>query len=186
MPTPTSRDWKDGGPVDGVEENALLGRVAWRLAATPILPTPSASDGAGGKVTRGGARSGEALLGGIDRLLPTPRAEERQQRNSADGSISALSAVARWGDYAPAIARWERVIDRAAPEPTERGAKGRPRLSPAFVEWMMGLPAGHVTDPALGVKRNDQLKMLGNGVVPQQAIAAALAFVEDEAREANQ
>jgi DNA (cytosine-5)-methyltransferase 1 len=35
----------------------------------------------------------------------------------------------------------------------------------------MGLPAGHVTDVP-GLSRNDQLKALGNGVVPQQAIAA--------------
>jgi DNA (cytosine-5)-methyltransferase 1 len=36
---------------------------------------------------------------------------------------------------------------------------------------MMGLPAGHVT-AVPGVNRNAQLKALGNGVVPQQAIAA--------------
>ena len=35
----------------------------------------------------------------------------------------------------------------------------------------MGLPAGWVTDVP-GVSRNAQLKMLGNGVVPQQAAAA--------------
>ena len=34
---------------------------------------------------------------------------------------------------------------------------------------MMGLPAGHVTDPAIGLSRNAQLKALGNGVVPAQA-----------------
>ena len=37
---------------------------------------------------------------------------------------------------------------------------------------MMGLPAGHVTDPAIGLTRNEQLKVLGAGVVPQQAAAA--------------
>lgn len=36
---------------------------------------------------------------------------------------------------------------------------------------MMGLPDGWVTD-TLGIKRNDALKMCGNGVVPQQAAAA--------------
>jgi DNA (cytosine-5)-methyltransferase 1 len=36
---------------------------------------------------------------------------------------------------------------------------------------MMGLPAGWITDVP-GTTRNDQLKMLGNGVVPQQAQAA--------------
>ena len=36
----------------------------------------------------------------------------------------------------------------------------------------MGLPAGWVTDPAIGISRNDQLKALGNGVVPHQAALA--------------
>ena len=36
----------------------------------------------------------------------------------------------------------------------------------------MGLPEGWVTDPAIGISRNEQLKACGNGVVPQQAIAA--------------
>ena len=35
---------------------------------------------------------------------------------------------------------------------------------------MMGLPAGWVTN--VDISRNDQLKALGNGVVPQQAAAA--------------
>lgn len=42
---------------------------------------------------------------------------------------------------------------------------GRGRLSPTFVEWMMGFPAGW-TD---GLKRNQALKCLGNAVVSQQA-----------------
>ena len=37
---------------------------------------------------------------------------------------------------------------------------------------MMGLPDGWVTDPAIGISRNEQLKACGNGVVPQQAAAA--------------
>lgn len=36
----------------------------------------------------------------------------------------------------------------------------------------MGLPDGWVTDPAIGISRNEQLKACGNGVVPQQAMAA--------------
>ena len=35
----------------------------------------------------------------------------------------------------------------------------------------MGLPEGWVTDVP-GLSRNDQLKALGNGVVPQQAVLA--------------
>ena len=77
-----------------------------------------------------------------------------------------------WGPYAPAIARWEHVLARTAPAPTVPGRRGgNPVLNPAFVEWLMGLPAGWVTDID-GLTRNDQLRLLGNGVVPQQASAA--------------
>ena len=41
------------------------------------------------------------------------------------------------------------------------------KLNALFVEYMMGLPKGWVTDT--GLSRAQQLKMLGNGVVPQQA-----------------
>jgi DNA (cytosine-5)-methyltransferase 1 len=44
------------------------------------------------------------------------------------------------------------------------------KLNAKFVEYMMGLPTGWVTD--LDLSRAQQLKMLGNGVVPQQAYYA--------------
>lgn len=44
---------------------------------------------------------------------------------------------------------------------------GRERLSPLFVEFLMGLPAGHVTGH--GLSPAQELKILGNGCVPQQA-----------------
>ena len=86
------------------------------------------------------------------------------------GPADSGGAAGAWGDYAPAIRRWGRILGRPAPAPTEPGRNG-PRLSPRFVEWMMGLPAGHVTDVP-GLARNAQLKALGNGVVPQQAALA--------------
>lgn len=72
-----------------------------------------------------------------------------------------------WGAYAGAITRWRHVLDRPAPAPVDAAG----RLSPVFVEWLMGLPAGHVTDVP-GLPRSAQLKALGNGVVPQQGAAA--------------
>ena len=72
--------------------------------------------------------------------------------------------MAEWGKYAPAIARWEQVIDRPAPEPTD----GEGRLNPALVTWMMGYPEGWVD----GIPRTGQLKCLGNAIVPHQAAAA--------------
>ena len=41
----------------------------------------------------------------------------------------------------------------------------------------MGLPAGHVTD--VDISRNDQLKALGNGVVPQQSAEATRRWLLD-------
>lgn len=71
-------------------------------------------------------------------------------------------------------------MGRTASAPTNGdGKNGSHRLSAAFVEWMMGLPAGHVTD--VGLTRNEQLKALGNGVVWQQA---ALALTHLLARQA--
>lgn len=82
-----------------------------------------------------------------------------------------------WLEYAPAIHRWEEVTGRDAPLPTETGQRGGDVLSPAFVEWMMGLPAGHVTDTP-GLSRSQELKALGNGVVPQQAAHAVSHLAE--------
>ena len=100
------------------------------------------------------------LLESGGRLAPAPSpAEEGHPR--------------RFGPYAPAIARWEHVLGRPAPDPTEPG-RSRPRLASRFVEWLMGLEDGHVT--GVGLTRSQELKALGNGVVPQQG-AAALAHL---------
>lgn len=114
--------------------------------ALGLLPTPSVADVEGGRKHRSGARSDELLLNG-------------------------LAHAQAFGQYAPAIARWEAALGRPAPAPTEpTGKGGAHRLSPRFVEWLMGLPDGWVTDT--DTTRNEQLKALGNGVVPQQAAAA--------------
>lgn len=51
------------------------------------------------------------------------------------------------------------------PPPLDKG-----KLNVKFVEYMMGLPSGWVTDCDL--PRSQMLKILGNGVVPQQAYRA--------------
>lgn len=78
----------------------------------------------------------------------------------------------QWGVYAAAVARWELLLGPPAPEPTQPGRHGKPVLAPPFVEWLMGLDEHWVTDPALGLPRTAALRVLGNGVVPQQAAAA--------------
>ncbi|GAA3063524.1 hypothetical protein GCM10020000_53710 [Streptomyces olivoverticillatus] len=104
-------------------------------------------------------------------LLPTPKASDGphggpNQRDSAGNYYLPGQAVrldGRWvatngTDYGPAIRRWEQVLGRLAPDPTEAGTKGNRRLSPAFVEWMMGADPGWVTGADLGLSRSDQLK----------------------------
>ena len=49
---------------------------------------------------------------------------------------------------------------------------GQGRLNPQLTEWMMGYPAGWVTDPAIGLTRPQQLKVCGNAVQPQTAALA--------------
>ena len=76
-----------------------------------------------------------------------------------------------FGPYSAAIERWEAVLGRPAPAPTQLSAKGNPQLSPEFTTWLMGLPDGWITDIP-GITRNEALKACGNGVVPQQCAAA--------------
>jgi DNA (cytosine-5)-methyltransferase 1 len=121
----------------------------WRASGdrgeTTLMPTPDASLG-----SRGGA-------------------QDPEKRRAGGHSVSISDAVSvlgdRFGPYAPAVHRWEQVLGRPAPAPTDHG-----RLSARFVEWMMGLPDGFVT--GVPISRSVQLRALGNGVVPQQAAAA--------------
>tara|TARA_R110000868_G_scaffold158982_1_gene387435 strand:+ start:284 stop:1096 length:813 start_codon:yes stop_codon:yes gene_type:complete len=69
-----------------------------------------------------------------------------------------------FGQFTNAMARWSKLMG-PPPEPVNNG-----QISPRFVEWMMGLNFGHVTD--VGLSRNNEIKALGNGVVPQQAAHA--------------
>jgi DNA (cytosine-5)-methyltransferase 1 len=50
------------------------------------------------------------------------------------------------------------------------------RVTTEFVEYMMGLPAGWVTD--IDIPKSQHYKMLGNGVVPQQAYYALQRLVK--------
>lgn len=63
---------------------------------------------------------------------------------------------------------------QTAPDPLVDG-----KLNAQFVEYMMGLPSGWVTD--LDISRAQQLKILGNGVVPQQAFYALELLCQDVA-----
>ena len=117
--------------------------------------------------------------------LPTPTAQaggtaeqhlERKRRgkmNRANPTCTDLGLLVQssqdFGKYTAAIERHEVLVGRPAPAPTVDS-----RLNPVFVEWMMGIPEGHVTD--LDLSRSKKIHILGNGVVPQQAAAAITAL----------
>lgn len=82
-----------------------------------------------------------------------------------------------WGVYAAAVHRWEQVLGRPAPFPTQPGRHGSAVLAPVFVEWLQGLEPGWVT--GLGLPRTAELRALGNGVVPQQAAHAVAVLLTD-------
>jgi len=84
-----------------------------------------------------------------------------------------------WGEFEGSIRRWELASGRAAPLAVEKNRNGNPRLTAAFLEWMMGLPEGHVSNPAIKVPYHLQKQIIGNGVCPQQASAALRFLLED-------
>ena len=168
-------------------------------AGLTLLPTPAASVANDGEspdtwlarrervkqTANNGNGMGMPLTIAVQ-LLPTPRVENNENRQSEGyGGVRGnfhglLTGAVSWGEYAEAIARHERAFGRPAPESTELGPKGKPRLSARFVEWMMCLPDGWVTDVP-GITRNEALRALGHGVVPMQA-AHALHLMIDRAR----
>ena len=169
--------------------------------ATRLLPTPVAQASGNSaeahlrkkpgrtQVTDLGiiAREGLFTTGGI--LLPTPQATNATYSSAGYGAnLHETAGTLRdsFGPYAPAVAHWETVTGRAAPAPTEPPLRegGKPRLSVRFVEWLMGLPEGHVTGEDLGLPREQQLRLLGNGVVPQQGAAAIYQLTKIALKEA--
>lgn len=147
-----------------------------------LLPTVRANDATRGPAAGGRTRpegNGQDLAQVLVSLLPSPRSTDArnggpsQGITAADGrerpALSSAVQPERWGRYAEAIARHEAVLGRPAPEPTELGPKGGRRLTAAFSEWLMMLPAGHLTSV---LERNPALARAGNGVVPLQAATA--------------
>ncbi|MFF7683136.1 DNA cytosine methyltransferase [Microbacterium sp. NPDC007973] len=161
--------------------------------AVQLLPTPtvgSSSPAAHGQISGDFRARMDAVIGEVT-MMPAPRTSrggsstetmyglgaERDDEGDRQGNVT--GEVSSWGPYAAAIARWEFVMGRPAPAPMRMDGKGgKGRLNPELTEWMMGWPAGWVTDAAVGLSRAEQLKACGNGVVLQQAIAALRMLLE--------
>jgi DNA (cytosine-5)-methyltransferase 1 len=148
MPTPMTRDYKgDTAPHErnGVIQTDTVERAIFHSGQVQVLPTPL-----------------------VDDAKNTGHNQTRIKTLASE--VWETERTTNWGKFEPAIRRCEQLT-RPAPAPTKPdGKNGNHRLSSLFVEWMMMLPAGWVTGH--GLKRNDELKMCGNGVVPQQAVLA--------------
>lgn len=254
MPTPRESDGAKGPSYSGHRVN-LSGAV---LGQAGLLPTPTASDGMAERMRTGvwHAGSRRAMNLGIAGRIVTAGEGKARDPESYGFRVD-------WGRFTPAVRRWETILGRPAPDPTQAtrrlrvlagrlsarlrdgawcarriqatlphgldwpcrrrvidrwAAVGAPglidpvwrsiasrdpddpvgctrlparsvldlwfraahtrvtvaNLSPRLAEWMMGLPAGWVTDPAIwrdvpGNHRMLQLRALGNGVCPPQA-----------------
>ena len=171
---PTPRAARGGSSTETSYALGGVGSDEHRAQGDVLLPTPNAADGNGGG--RYSSPGHQVSLPGQVRLLPTPRTSDTNGAGRhGDGGLDLRTAATdigtHWGRYESAIRRWE-AITRPAPAPTEPNRNGNPRLSAAFSQWLMGWPAGWVSDPVIGISRNDQLRLIGNGVIPQQGLAA--------------
>ena len=116
---------------------------------------------------RHGGQQDVGLVAELDR--GEKKTTQQQQRSRQEFEHRSQT---NFGEYAPAISRWEHVVGRLAPPPVEDN-----KLSASFVEWMMGLEKNWVCG-VVG-SRAKALKVLGNGVVKQQA-RLALELICDE------
>jgi hypothetical protein len=190
FPTPTTRDYKDGSAEherDGKVQTDTVARAVFNSGEV-LLGTPraTAANSSSKQVELGAPK---ARIEDQVKLFNTPTTMDAKATNDPvvaqkfldQGRQTCLTydVVTNWGKFEPAIRRWEATIGRPAPEPTKPDGKdGNHRLSSKFTEWMMGLPDGWITD--IGLKRNDELKACGNGVVPQQAeLALSLLGIKE-------
>jgi hypothetical protein len=190
LPTPQAMEGAKGNNLS-VADRAATGQVMLSNYAVEIAtngpaiqdesllgtPRTSAAQERDGKVSTDTVA--RAIFNSGEVLLPTATSNDWKGANNSGGKSTSAQGLATaidnlpqitWGKFEPAIRRWEQVLERPAPAPTKPDGKdGNHRLAAEFTEWMMGLPAGHVTDPQLGLSRVEMLKLCGNGVVPQQA-----------------
>lgn len=175
-----SETWPHSGSMrnGACYEQPMSGSATTEHDCSSLLPTPTAADGERGpdyaRATREGS-GGDDLVTTMHRLLPDADRDGRGAvvgmepgmgpRCDADGRVPLIE----WGAYDDAIRRHERVVGRAHPAPLAGRA-----VSARFVEWMMALPDGWVTDLA---SNRHALRLLGNAVVPMQAEAALRALL---------
>jgi DNA (cytosine-5)-methyltransferase 1 len=185
LPTPTATNHSGGHeqqiggrrPSGAKRQVDLPTVIALKICLPPLpgqarrgrlLPTPDTGVSPNGHGRRGGrpgnGHESGSSLDAVARTLTLAADRASMTRDRPELTV-------RWGEYEPAIRRWEQITDRPAPPPADPGPGGRPVLNPGFCEWLMGLPQGWVC-AIPGLSRTVRLRILGNGVVPRQGAAA--------------
>jgi len=129
LPTPTASQYGSSqngiNGVGGANERPSAGTLSlFTMAAKGLLPTPTATDAksSGNTTTQWSSarHTGTTLTDAVVRMLPTPTARDMKgaalKRSPSSGKALTDALGATGGKL--------------------------PRLSPRFVEWMMGLPLG--------------------------------------------
>lgn len=81
-----------------------------------------------------------------------------------------------WGVYQRAIDAHTSFVGRKPPKPYREKQESEKLVGdlivrPHFFEWLMGLPEGYLTE-VFPDEEAKAIKLCGNGVVPEQAVAA--------------
>ena len=97
--------------------------------------------------------------------------QQYSMETTVEQAAESRECYCTFGQWQPAIERWQQVLGRQAPQ-----AQHGKTVNPVFVEWLMGLPEGYVSN--VDLTKSAQLKILGNGVVPQQAALALHLLAE--------
>jgi hypothetical protein len=143
----------------------------WDLGAVSGLPTPAHRTDANGSsflptpTVSGGGAEPEPDSEQVEPQLETSRRDDTQRLRSHEW----WNATDNRAKYWPAVDQWEQLTGRVAPGVAVDG-----QLNPQFSEWMMGLPAGWVTD--CDIPKGAKHRAIGNGVVPAQ-VRLALALL---------
>jgi hypothetical protein len=154
-----------------------------------LLPTPTSRDYKGSADGFNARRDGGLDLPGAIKLLPTPRTTDANGaglHGTGGMDLRTTLTTQDFAKYAEAVERWEESTQTTAPLPTEpsTACKSGWRYNVRFGEWMMGWPKGWVTDlittnrsskfrdDAGFITNTAAVRMVGNGVVPQQAAQA--------------